>query len=120
MANQINTTLVKHNYTYNLDSGDFLYFQMDNIISIAMIEIQFTEDSSAIVYDCINTFDEVRDAYDNAVQSDLDALNWIAWDLGEIDQDSGDKRLIGNCPSAFKVHNTGSGEIKVTFKGNRS
>jgi hypothetical protein len=119
MANQINTTLVIHNYTYDLDAGDVLYFRLDNIITSQILEIQFLENSTVNVYDCINDFTVVKDAFDGAEQSELDALNWIAWSLGEITQASDDKRLVGSAPVAFKVHNSGSGQVRVNYKGLR-
>jgi hypothetical protein len=119
MANKFADNTIIHNYSYDLDAGDVLYFQLSNVISSQIIEVQFLEDSEVIIYDCINDYTTVKTTFANAVQSELDALNWQAWTLGTIDQDSGDKRLVGNSPSAFKVNNSGAGQVRINFKGLR-
>lgn len=124
MANIIASEDVIHNYTYSLGAGDVLYFRMNNFISGVIVEIQFFTTGEATVYDCINTYDELTNAFytlagESGQQTALDALNWIVWDLGTITDQSADHRLVGVSPAGFKVTNSGASEIKVLVKGNR-
>jgi len=119
MANQFSEDIIIHNYSYDIAGGDTLYFQIHNIITSQIIEIQFLEDSTVTVYDCINDYTIVKNTFISQEQTDLDALNWIAWTLGAINQDSNDKRLVGSSPVAFKVINSGSGLVRLNYKGLR-